>query len=127
MKKQVSVALMMALLPAVTLAAKPEQCALDSTCSFSIHGKFNKEFITSQLQAGQTYTCSVIRGKGKLLSIKNIYASSDVSYDLKGERFNKLFVIHGPSKGTGYIKYTIYNNNDPWHANSIQFQCSLVR
>lgn len=126
MKKKLMAVLMVSLIPSVVLADTPDQCALDSTCSFSIRGKFNKAFITSQLKAGETYSCSVVRGKGRLLSIKSIYASEGISYALKGARFNKPFVIYGPKKGSGYVQYTIYNNNDPWHTDYIQFECKSV-
>ncbi len=128
MKKQLIIAL--ALLPTALLsttvlaASRPDQCALNSTCSFSIRGKFNKVFRTPGLQAGQTYVCKVIRGPGRLLSLSDFYVSQGVSYQLQGKRFNKPLIIRGPSRGTGYIQYTIYNNNDPWHTDSIQFKCS---
>jgi len=125
--KKIMIALMVGLLPTAALATQPDQCALNSTCSFKIRGKFNKELMTSQLQAGKTYVCKVVRGNGKVLSLKSVYASKGVSYDLKGNRLNKPFVIRGPKKGVGFIRYTIYNNNDPWHTNSIQFKCKLAK
>lgn len=126
MKHKITIALIAGVLPTVALAAQPDQCALQSTCSFNIRGKFNKELMTSQLQAGKIYICTVVRGSGRLLSVKNVTASKGVRYDLKGRRLNKPFIIHGPRKGTGHIRYTIYNNNDPWRSNSIQFKCKLV-
>lgn len=124
MKKKIILLAASVLLPSAVFAAdQPDQCALNSTCSFNIQGKFNKMFVTQQIQAGKTYKCSVIRGSGGLLEIKNVYASNGITYDLKGRRFNRPFVIHGPVKGVGYIKYTIYNHNDPWRSNSIQFKC----
>ncbi|MCB1827020.1 MAG: hypothetical protein KDH94_01255 [Coxiellaceae bacterium] len=123
MKKKIITASVVALMPVLAFAATPDQCALNSTCSFSIHGKFNKELITSDLQSGETYVCRVIRGRGRLLSVQNVYASKGVAYDLKGVRLNKAFVIHGPYRGTGYIRYTLHNNNDPWRVDSFQFKC----
>lgn len=123
MKKILVTALIIGLAPTVALAARPDQCTLNSTCSFTIHGKFNKALITRQLQSGQTYVCTIVRGRGKLLSIQNVYASKGVTYNLKGTRLNKSFVIHGPSRGTGYIQYTIFNHNDPWRSDSFQFKC----
>ena len=125
--KKFMVALLIVLLPTVVLAGRPEQCALHSTCSFTIHGKFNKEFVTPGLQAGQTYVCNIVRGKGKLLVVKNIYVSKDVTYTLKGGRLNRPFIINGPKKGTGYIRYTLYNSNDPWHVDNFQFKCTVSR
>lgn len=124
MKNKLMIALMVCLLPTAALAAKPDQCSLNSTCSFTIRGKFNKKLITRDLQAGKTYVCKVVRGSGNLLSLKDVYASKGISYDLKGGRLNKPFVINVPKNGSGFIQYTIYNNNDPWRSNSIQFKCS---
>lgn len=121
--KKLFVVLMLGLLPTAVLAAHPSQCALNSTCSFKIRGKFNKELMTSQLEPRTTYVCKVIRGNGSLLSVKNIYASKGVTYNLKGGRLNKPFVVRGPKKGVGFIRYTLYNNNDPWRSNSFQFMC----
>jgi len=127
MKNKIITIMIAGLLPTVALAAAPDQCALNSTCSFSIHGKFNKELMTSQLQAGKTYVCNVVQGPGKLLSIQNVYASKGVTYNLKGSRLNKPFIIRGPKQGIGYIRYTIYNHNDPWRSDSIQFKCKTEK
>ena len=127
MKRQlISATLLLSLLPAVVLAVQPDQCALNSTCSFSIRGKFNKVIRTPNLQIGQTYKCTVKQGDGYVISIKNVYASKGVTYQIKGRRFNKPFIIHGPGKGSGYVQYTLYNHNDPWNTDSLQYQCKTV-
>lgn len=123
MKNKLVLALLAVLLPSAVLAAAPDQCALNSTCSFTIRGKFNKELLTSDIQSGKTYVCHVIRGSGKVLSVQNVYASKGVTYNLQGSRLDKPLIIRGPQSGTGYIRYTIRNNNDPWHTDSIQFKC----
>ena len=121
--KKLIVALIISLLPTIVVAGQAKQCALNSTCSFTVHGKFNKTFITSGLQPGQKYVCNIVRGKGRLLLVKNVYVSKDVTYNLKGGRLNKPLFIDGPKKGTGSIRYTLYNDNDPWHVDSFQFKC----
>lgn len=110
-------------LPLVAFADKPSQCALNSTCSFSIHGKFNKMLKTSGIQAGKKYVCNIVQGNGQLLSLQDVYVSKGVRYDLKGRRLNQAFIIYGPKTGTGVIQYTLHNHNDPWHSNSFQFKC----
>lgn len=125
--KKLIFALGMIALPGSVFAAAATQCALNSTCSFSIHGKFNKVLKTTGIQAGQKYVCNIVRGEGKLLSLQDVYVSKGVRYDLKGGRLNRSFVIYGPQTGTGVIQYTLYNHNDPWRSDSFQLKCTPVR
>jgi len=127
MKKTLLIATLIGLLPTIALADKPEQCSLNSTCSYSVRGKFNKIIETQRLKAGKTYQCTVVRGDGHDFSIKNISASKGVTYSLKGSRFDNAFVIRGPKTGTGSIQYTLYNHVGPWSTRSIQFKCATVK
>lgn len=124
--KKYFVASVLFLLPIVGFAGKAEQCALNSTCSFTIRGKFNKEFFTPSLQPGRIYVCKIIRGKGQLLSVKNVYASRGVRYEIQGRRLDSHFIIYAPRRRSGYIRYTMYNHNDPWKSNSFQFKCRVM-
>jgi len=124
MKKHILVVSLLVALPGLALADKADQCALNSTCSIGIRGLFNKQMKTTGIEAGKTYTCVVSRGKGADISIKNITVSKGMSYDLKGKRFDKAFVIHGPKSGSGTIEYTLYNHNGPWNTINLQYKCS---
>src|SRR5438128_2550906 len=96
--------LLLMVLPVAAFATKPAQCSLNSTCSFDLRGRFNLKIKTTDLKAGVTYQCQMNRKSvGRLLSIRNIDASSGVRYSLKGDRFDKPFIIHGPKKGVGHI------------------------
>lgn len=126
-KKKIPIILILSVLPVVAFATKPVQCSLNSTCSFELRGKFNLKIKTPELKAGTIYQCQMNnKSVGRLLSIRNIKASSGVRYLLKGDRFNKPFIIHGPKSGVGHIVYTIYNNNDFWSTNTVHFICKPI-
>lgn len=103
-------------------------CALNSICSFSMFGQFNKIIHTYDIKANKSYECKVINDKGEQFRISdNVQTSPGVTYT-KGDTFATPFVIHGPNSGEGAITYTLHNRDKKfWKRSSIQYKCDTVQ
>ncbi len=106
--------------------AKPMNvnCVLNSPCTFSLYGQFNKIVHTYDIKPSTSYQCIVLNGVGEKFRISdNVQPSPGVTYS-KGDTFATPLIIHGPKNNLGSITYTLNNRNKKiWQKTLIRYEC----